>query len=252
MDARLDGIEIKATVGAEQVQVARHALALSGGDGRRRRIYFCEDVAGAHGPAALPLLDNGIILRLRQNKGSKDDSTVKLRPFDQARLTPRWRHARTRDGWEFKVEGDWVGDRHVVAASLVADQDQVQEVGRGQAPPRRAFSAEQEQFLSDCARVRVDLDGLRVLGPVDAVRWKDVRLGGFEAVAEQWDVDRGALRFLELSILVDPAQAVEAQRSFTDLIAAKGLESDTRQETKTRMVLEHLADLGRSSSHQPA
>jgi hypothetical protein len=241
MGARLDGIEVKVTLGAEQVQAARHALALSGDDGRRRRIYFCEDVAAAGGPAALPLLDNGIILRLRQNKGSKDDSTVKLRPFDQARLTPRWRHARTHDGWEFKVEGDWVGDRHVVAASLVADQDQVQEAGRGEAPPSRAFSAEQEQFLSDCAPVRVDLDGLRVLGPVDAIRWKDVPLGDFKAVAEQWDVN-GALRFLELSILVGPAQAVDAQRSFTDLIAAKGLDPDTRQETKTRLVLEHLAD----------
>ena len=249
MDARLDGIEIKVTIGAEQVQVARQALALSGDDGRRRRIYFCEDVAGAGGPAALPLLDNGIILRLRQNKGSKDDSTVKLRPFDQTRLTPRWRHARKHDGWEFKVEGDWVGDRHVVAASLVADQDQVPEVGRGEAPPSRAFSAEQQQFLSDCTPVGVDLDGLRVLGPVDAIRWKDVPLGDFKAVAEQWDVDNGALRFLELSILVDPVQAVEAQRSFTQRIAAKGLDPDNRQETKTRMVLEHLADPRRSSSH---
>jgi hypothetical protein len=116
MDVRLDGIEVKVTIGAEQVEVARQAFALSGDDGRRRRIYFCEDVA-AGGSAALPLLDNGIILRLRQNKGGKDDSTVKLRPFDRTRLTPRWLHARKHDGWEFKVEGDWVGDRHVVAAS---------------------------------------------------------------------------------------------------------------------------------------
>lgn len=248
MDTRLDGIEIKVTIGAEQVQMARQALALSGDDGRRRRIYFCEDVAGARGSAALPLLDNGIILRLRANKGGRDDSTVKLRPFDQTRLTPRWRQARKQDGWEFKVEGDWVGDRHVVAASLVADQDRVPEVGRGEVSPSRVFSAEQEQFLSDCAAVRVDLDGLGVLGPVDAIRWRDVPLGGFEAVAEQWDVN-GALRFLEISILVGPAQAVEAQRSFADLIAAKGLDPDNRQETKTRMVLEHLADLRRSSSH---
>jgi hypothetical protein len=98
--------------------------------------------------------------------------------------------------------------------------------------------------LSDCTPVRVGLDGLQVLGPVDAIRWKDVPLGDFEAVAEQWDVN-GAPRFLELSILVDPAQAVEAQRSFMRLIAAKGLDPDNRQETKTRMVLEHLADLRR-------
>jgi hypothetical protein len=241
---RLDGIEIKVTIGAEQVQAARQALALSGDDGRRRRIYFCEDTAAADGSTALPLLDHGVILRLRANKGSADDSTVKLRPFDQERLTPRWLRARKEDGWEFKVEGDWVGDRHVVSASLVADQDQVQDVGRGEKPLSAVVSAEQELFLRDCAPVGVSLDELGVLGPVDAIRWKDVPLGHFEAVAEQWDVD-DALRFLELSILVSPDQAVEAQRSFVRLIAAKGFEPDQTQETKTRMVLEHLAGLRR-------
>jgi hypothetical protein len=94
----------------------------------------------------LPLLGHGVILRLRQNSGDKDDSTVKLRPFDQARLTPRWLEAGKQDSWEFKVEGDWVGDRRVVAASLVADQDEVKEVGRRQAPPSTVFTAEQEQW----------------------------------------------------------------------------------------------------------
>lgn len=240
---RLDGIEIKVTIGAEQVQAAKQALTLFDEDGRRRKLYFCE-AARPGGSEALPLLDHGVILRLRQNRGAKDDSTVKLRPFDQARLTPRWLEAGKHDSWEFKVEGDWVGDRRVVAASLVADQEQVKEVGRGEAPPSTVFSAEQEQFLWDCAPVKVSLDELRVLGPVDAIRWKNVRLGDFEAVAEQWDVD-DAMRFLEVSILVRPDQAVEAQQGFARAIAAKGLEPDRTQETKTRMVLEHLAGLRR-------
>jgi hypothetical protein len=92
--------------------------------------------------------------------------------------------------------------------------------------------------------VKVSLDELRVLGPVDAIRWRKVPLGTFEAVAEQWDVD-DALRFLELSILVRPDQALEAQRGFAQAIAAKGLEPDCSQETKTRMVLEHLAGVRR-------
>ena len=54
-----------------------------------------------------------------------------------------------------------------------------------------------------------------------------------------------ALRFLELSIVVGPDQAVEAQRSFLRAIAAKGIEPDDTQETKTRIVLEHLAGLRR-------
>lgn len=245
---RLDGIEIKVTIAAEHVQAARQALALTDDDKRRRRkIYFCEGAAGADGSAALPLLDQGVILRLREIKDDKDDSTVKLRPFDQTRLTPRWLKAKTQDSWEFKVEGDWVGDRHVIAASLVADQNQVKEVARGETPPGRVFSAGQEQFLRDCASVRVTLNELRVLGPVDAIRWKKVRLGNFEAAVEQWDVD-DALRFLELSIVAGPDQAVEEQRRFEQLIAAKGIVLDQRQETKTRMVLEHLAGLRRSQS----
>jgi hypothetical protein len=240
---RLDGIEIKVTIGAEQVRAAKQALTLSNDDGRRRKLYFCE-AAPPSGSQALPLLDHGVILRLRQNSGAKDDSTVKLRPFDQARLTPRWLEAGKHDSWEFKVEGDWVGDRRVVAASLVADQEQVKDVGREEAPPSTVFSAEQAQFLWDCAPVQVSLDELRVLGPVDAIRWKNVRLGDFEAVAEQWDVD-DAMRFLEASILVRPDQAVEAQQGFVRAIAAKGLEPDRTQETKTRMVLEHLAGLRR-------
>lgn len=240
MSMRLDGIEIKVTIGAEHVQAARRALGLSGDDGRRRRIYFCEGGADAGGSVALPLLDHGIILRLRENKGSKDDSTVKLRPFDQARLTPRWQQAKKQDSWEFKVEGDWVGDRHVVAVSLVSDQDQVEEARRGETPPSSVFSTEQQQFLWDCAPLRIGLDELRVLGPVHAVRWRDVPLGDFKAVAEQWAVN-GAQRFLELSILAEPDKAVEEQRRFEQLIAAKGIVLDQRQETKTRMVLEHLA-----------
>jgi hypothetical protein len=240
---RLDGIEIKVTIGDEKVRAAKKALKLSDDDGRRRKLYFCEaDRPG--GSEALPLLGHGVILRLRQNSGDKDDSTVKLRPFDQARLTPRWLEAGKQDSWEFKVEGDWVGDRRVVAASLVADQDEVKEVGRRQAPPSTVFTAEQEQFLLDCAPVKVRLDKLRVLGPVDAIRWSKVPLGRFKAVAEQWDVD-DELRFLELSILVRPPGLAEAaQRDFAEAIAAAGVEPDRSQETKTRKVLEHLAGLG--------
>ena len=106
-------------------------------------------------------------------------------------------------------------------------------MARGEAPLSAVFSAEQVQFLEDCAPVPVRLDELQVLGPVDAIRWKDVALGGFEVVAELWDVDDGALRFLELSIVAAPAEAEQAQRTFAELIAAKRLEPDQAQETKT-------------------
>lgn len=73
---------------------------------RRRAIYFCEDPAGPDGPAGLPLLTHGSILQLRRNKG-RDDTTVKLRPWEDSQVTQRWINECGDDGWEFRVEGDW-------------------------------------------------------------------------------------------------------------------------------------------------
>jgi hypothetical protein len=239
---RLDGIEIKVTIGADQVAAARDEW-LPDGEGDRRAIWFLEQRPAAAGPVTLPLLDAGVILRLRQNQDDEDDSTVKLRPCERSRLSDRWLEAEKGDGWKFTVEQDWVGDRHVLAASLVAEQGEgeIAALRDHTRPARALLSSEQERYLADCAPVAVDLDAVRLLGPVDALRWKRVKVGPHEVVAEQWQV--GDLLFLELSIRVDgpdEAEALRAQRDFERRIRERGFDLAAR-ETKTRTVLEYLA-----------
>jgi hypothetical protein len=239
---RLDGIEIKVTINADQVEAAKDAW-LSGRDGKRRAIYFFEERPPGD-PAALPLLRAGVILRVRQIEDGKDDSTAKLRPCDRSRLTAEWLAAGEEDDWKFTLEEDWVRDRHVLAASLVADQreGEIADVREHRRSPRALFSSEQERFLRQCAPAQVDWEAVRLLGPVDATRWKDVVIGRHQVVAELWRVG-DALRFLELSIRTeaDPGLAAEAQRDFEQRIRDQGLDPAAVQEPKTTTVLEHLA-----------
>jgi hypothetical protein len=236
---RLDGVEIKVTVGADGIPAAAKAFGLEHVEKRRRAIYFFEDLAGPDGPAGLPLLTHGLILRLRRNKGRRDDITVKLRPCEDSQLTQRWIKAREDEDKDFRVEGDWAGPRHVISASMEA---KIEEgiidamVAEGRGIP---LVPAQRSFLEDCARVRVDLSRLSPLGPIDGTKWEWAR-NGQEIFAEQWVVGDG-LRFLEFSIRARPEEAPAAQQAFEDLFREHGIDLDPVQETKTRMVLEYLA-----------
>jgi hypothetical protein len=237
---RLDAIEIKVSVGASDMDAAADAFGLDLQDGRRRSIYFCEDVRGPGGPAALPLLEQGVILRLRKNKGKADDSTVKLRPCGESQLTPRWVDEDGGEGWDFRVEGDWVGKRKVISASLeakVADGDLASAIADDSLSD--VFSDVQRKLLRDCAPAPVDFSELSALGPVAALKWQQT-VDGHEIAFERWDVS-DELRFLELSIRVEPDDAVAAQRNFERLCTERGIDVAAVTETKTRLVLEHLA-----------
>jgi hypothetical protein len=241
---RLDAVEIKVTVDGAQVRRGRQAFGLEQG-GHRRLIYFCEE-AREDAPGAVPLLDAGVVLRARapEDSDGDGDSTVKLRPCRRSQLTRRWLGAVEGDGWVFRVEDDWAGDRRVLAASYTADRParRVARVRAGHEPLRRLFSPAQRRFLADCGDLSVDLDGLTLLPPVRSTRWGPVRKAAgdseFSIMAERWVVD--TLDFLELSIRVAPDVADESKAGFEELVRAHGLRLDSRQETKTRRVLELL------------
>lgn len=240
---RLDAVEIKFNVGANGLLAAVEALELNRAEASRRTIHFFEDLTGADGPARLPLLTNGIILRLRRSNGHRGDVTVKLRPCDGDQLTRRWLKADKGDGWSFRVEGDWAGPHHMTSASLEAkiEEDAIDAVLRqGSGIP---LVPDQRRFLADCARSSVDLLHLSPLGPIDGTKWK-LTLNGQDLAAEQWEVgDR--LRFLELSIRVKPEDAPAAQHAFENLLRKRNIDLDSVQETKTRLVMEYLASSGR-------
>ncbi|WP_426119516.1 hypothetical protein [Kocuria sp. LHG3120] len=258
-------IEIKITVGGDPaesppgtVDKAVQDLELSGG--RARRIWFLEDLTPGL-PQHLPMLETGQIFRVRldekKNGSWEADATVKLRPARRTQLPHPWDRAHSADGakdetdgYEYRIEEDWAGTRRSLAASLKGDIDPdrltprhtPRDSHRGGFPPQEVFSEHHQQFLAACADRRVVLDALTALGPIEATRWKDVEVGTFTTMVERWTLD--GLDFLELSIQLaegskeDPLDRLIA---FSTAAAARGLNPFSRQETKTRRVLEHLA-----------
>ncbi|MGR7027096.1 hypothetical protein [Geodermatophilus sp. URMC 62] len=241
---RLDGIEVKVTLGGDGTDAAVRALGLTGG--QSWRIHFCEDVV----PGALlgtPLLDRGVVLRARSKPEGRGDSTIKMRPARLSQLTGRWLAARegeTADGhdWEVEVEADWAGERRVLAVSHTVDRppplDGIDEEGRS---AEELFTEEQAAFLRDCADVPVQLAALTVLPPVAATRWKEVRSAPTDlgVRAERWTVDH--LDFLELSVVARaPAEAAARQHALTGFVLSCGLPADPQPQSKTGQVLDHL------------
>jgi hypothetical protein len=238
-------VEIKVTISG-RVEDVLAGLALDDAP-VRRSLWFLDD--GTPGlPRALPLLDSGLILRLRQGDDA-GDSTVKLRPCRRSQLAPDWRRevGRSDDrGFVHRVEEDWAGTRRSLAASCVTDLDAdlVPAALAGQVGWGSLFHPKQEEFLAQCADIRVHLGGLVALGPITAVRWKDVTVGDFLAVAERWTVDD--LDFLELSIREKGGRikALATQAAFVAALRASDVPVGDDQQTKTRTVLEHLSGAG--------
>ena len=158
-----DAIEIKVNIGGD-VEHALTVLGLNGG--KQREVWFLDDLTeGARPP--LPLMNAGIILRLRQRENGKEDSTVKLRPCRRSQLIGPW-HASPSGDPEYRIEGDWSGTRHVLPASCVADPEPgtIDHVINGYSPVADAFTRAQRDFLAECAEIRVALSGVTALGPI--------------------------------------------------------------------------------------
>jgi len=238
---RLDGVEIKVSLGRPQVARALDALGL-GENGERRNIAFLEDNTVG---MALPLFHQGIVLRVRQIDGERGDSTVKLRPCRRSQLTESWLSKNEGDGWKLRVEEDWAGSRRVLAASCVADlpAGRIGSVRAGNESMRRLFNEGQERFLSDCAGMQINLNALTLLPPITALRWDKVRVQRLQdVVAERWTVDD--LDFLELSIRRDTVEeALPAQEALERGIQELNLERDDQNKSKTELVLAHLVGL---------
>ena len=137
--AAMDAVEIKVTIRPDQELRAECAMELNEDTAEVRVIYFYDT-------PRLALFDAGIMLRARLVKGDDDDSTVKFRPVEAAKISEEWKQLKG-----FKLEADCVGDRVVCSASLTAIQkrDEIDEVAKGERPIAKLFSKAQERFLSE-------------------------------------------------------------------------------------------------------
>jgi len=232
-------VEIKANASGSHANIAADAFSLTDDNGAARLIWFLESRRGIE-EGRLDLLDHGLILRLRAIEHDPDDTTVKLRSKRAPTIPDQWLPS-------FKViEGDWAGDQHLISASFSekVPSDRIEEATRQGGNISRAFTAEQDDYLSHAHQPPIDLDELQSLGPIQGRKWSSLETDDFphEIRAERWETDR--LQFLEFSIRVDWDDAKEAQRGLHRLLADRGIDLSGLDEPKTTLVLRHLARIG--------
>jgi hypothetical protein len=238
----INDVKIKATLGPDQIDEGRAAFHLDTQEALERRIWFCECLEGHGGSGPLPLLARGIILRVRQTHGQGDDTTLELRGPD-ASIDPELWHQRTQTlDDDARIEGDWMADRHLLSAFLYAriQHGLVEEVAAQRTQPvQRLFSPSQQALAAEWL---VPMDRLELLGPVKALTWQaGTGLLEKEIAAELWEVPSGP-RFLELFVRGGRGQdPILAQKRLEAALLTRGLRIDPQAQTKTRIVLEHLA-----------
>jgi hypothetical protein len=228
-------VEIKVNFGPDQIEKAKKVFGLDR-ESKDRQIWFGEILSGQDGRDALPLLERGVILRVRATKKQSGDVTLKLRGPDGCIDASAWdKRTRSLTG-ESKLEGDWA-DQRLVSASLTAKSDKAgREDLAAELPPITSLMSEEQ---TDLAReLLISIDGVELLGPIVAQKWEHEQEGGIDA--EEWSV--GSLHFLEISVVAkagtDPE---EAQQELEQRARAGGLEFEEGGGPKTTLVLQHLA-----------
>ncbi|MGH8512224.1 MAG: hypothetical protein ACREU9_06500 [Gammaproteobacteria bacterium] len=240
--ARIENVEIKITVRPDQERQAVASLKLDQEPREERRIYFFDN-------AKLRLFNGGVILRARVVKDDEDDSTVKIRPVDPKDISAAWCKKKG-----FKLETDSVGERIIHSASFTVPQkrEEIDQVTQGRRPISKLFSNDQERYLLEYTSIGVELDSLRVLGPIEVLRWKIRRKGlEHEICAEQWRLPNGT-DLLELSVKTESPQWTVTKQAFQNYFSSRELDPKGSPQTKTRMALEFLAGIRLGEEHRRA
>jgi hypothetical protein len=161
LDPAIHSVEFKFTVSAADEKLVEAGLHEPRQEPLARKIWFFDS-------DDLALFDAHVVLRARATEGAGEDSTVKLRPVVPSAVDPMWKEV---DGFEIQL--DVVGADPQPSAKLDADQDagELADVVAGRRALDRLFSADQERFLRDLARIGEPLATVAPRGPVDVQRW---------------------------------------------------------------------------------
>jgi hypothetical protein len=237
----LDSVEIKMTLADKDKPIIREFLPKNR-EPQKVWIYFFDT-------ASLDLFNtHKVILRARSKANKEDDSTVKLRKVQAGWTFSEWRDTKG----EFKVEGDWVGDKVIRSASfsMPRPEGQIERVVEGKDDIEKLFSKEQERFLKEAISTEVDFLTLKVLGPIEVYKWKESfpNVDG-EICLEYWqlenpkDVLQDKKEILELSVKATLDNYHQIHEQFNRFLETHGIDPTAEQAPKTLTALKFFAGL---------
>ena len=225
-----DSVELKVTVPESDHRSAVRALGLDPIEAEIRQVYFFDT-------PELELYGHGVVVRARRGlRGG--DTVVKLRPVEPAGLPATLRRSR-----DFGVEVDAMPGAFVCSGSLKGrtDAQAVKEAAAAERPLRKLFSKSQRALYKEHAPDGIELDELRVLGPVLTLRLKFTPPElGRRMTAEVWLYPDDS-RILELSAKCPPGEAFQAAAEARAHLVRHGIDLEGEQQAKTRRALAYFS-----------
>jgi hypothetical protein len=229
----VDSVELKLTVPEADQRTVVRKMGIDSIDAEIRQVVFVDD-------PGLQLSSAGVVVRARRTQRKSGDVTVKLRP-----MLPRDVPAGLRNLPGFKVEVDASPAGYTSSCSLtakVADK-KVKELINGDRDLVDVLDDAQRDLLADRLPATVDIDDLRVLGPVHLLKCKFSPEGFSRTMAaELWLLPSG--RILELSTKCQPHLAFQVAAETKVFLAGHGIDLGAPQELKTGSALADLAAAG--------
>jgi len=222
-------IEIKVSVPMTAHQRTALSMGLDPVEAQPRHVYFFDTADQALNRA-------GLIVRARRIQGGRADTVVKLRPVDPAGID-----AELKRSDAFKVEVDAMPDGTFMCSASykgVATGQEVLDVTQGRKPLRWLFSKEQRAFYDAHAPAGIDMNRLRIQGPILLLKGK-YRPKEFERgiTAELWLWEDGK-HILEISTKCPPTEAFQAAMEFRQYLEEQGVDLGAKQETKTKTAMQ--------------
>ncbi len=193
-----ESVELKLSVPATGHRATLDGIGLDPVEAQPRQVFFFDT-------SDLALNRAGLIVRARRIQGGEADTVIKRRPVDPTTIDPDLKRSKS-----FKVELDLMPGGYVCSASYkgaCTGQD-VREVAAGEASIRSLFSKGQRGFYDAHAPAGIEMNSLRILGPIFLLKAKhQPKNFDHNITVEMWFYPDGS-RILEVSTKCLPARGV--------------------------------------------
>ncbi len=216
-------VEIKLLLSPPTIQTAIASLSFR--KETTTHVYFFDT-------DTLELLKQGVIVRVRQ--GAANDLTVKVRVPEGS---DRFDNSQLREHFPCEIDRTGAGENTSYSVPRKYETSQVPEMGTDISS---LLSPSQERLLRE-ARVAIDWARVTRIADITATKWESTGQSPFRKLAlELWEWPAG--KILEISTKVSPDAGPRKYAELQQLANMKGLSVSAEQGTKTKTVLETMAD----------